>query len=89
MKREAANNRNHRQLVEVTSDDLARRLVMGPILPIRVRSLGPWISLSVCFACGASDEATRLQPLRPEDAQEVTPAPIYALFREGETQTSS
>ena len=44
---------------------------MSLIFPIHVRSLGPFISLSVCFACGGGDEATRLQPLRPEDAPEV------------------
>jgi hypothetical protein len=113
---------------------------MSTIIPIRLRSLG-WVALSF-LACGGSDDARGLQPLRPEDAGDVqidrfaagvgmlqvrsesnglpepgepvdfdqppfithglgpngetvsyynfdvqptTPAPIFALFREGET----
>jgi len=44
---------------------------MNTIFPIRLRSLGPWISLSLCFACGGSDDATGLQPSMPEDARDA------------------
>jgi hypothetical protein len=44
---------------------------MSTILPLRLRSLGPWVSLSVFLACGGSDEATGLQPLQPEGAPDV------------------
>jgi hypothetical protein len=115
---------------------------MITILPIRLRSFAPLVSLAFCFACGGSDDATGLPPLLPEnapdavidrfapgvgtlqarsdanglpepgeavdfdqppfithglgpdgqsvayynfDVQPTTPAPIYALFREGES----